>query len=82
MEFKGTKGWKLSDGVIYDEQYNVVADCYTTCEKDYYNALLISKSPEMLEMLNEIYKLQCDGEANDKHVRKRVLQLIKQATEL
>lgn len=46
-------------------------------EETQYNALLISKAPEMLEMLNKLY-------ANDllKDNAEEVLQLIKEATEL
>ncbi len=39
------------------------------------NALLISKSPEMLEMLEKIYK-------EGKFIKSEIEQLIKQATEL
>lgn len=51
-------------------------------EPNEYNALLISKAPEMLEILNEVYEAMVVAEANDKHLRKRVLELIKQATTL
>ena len=56
MEFKGTKGrWKfeMSNGkpsVIDAEDYCLV-DFFGLNEKDTYDALLISKAPQMLEML-------------------------------
>ncbi|WP_312922561.1 hypothetical protein [Empedobacter brevis] len=90
--FKGTKGdWKYyknNDGtdsftVSTQDGRGIFVSSFNnnTYEREA-NALLISKAPEMLKMLQEVYKLQCDGEANDKHVRKRILELIKQATEL
>lgn len=97
MEFKGTKGkWDykyINSDLRPTEWYSIQSDKGDVLRRDsnesdfklkemIANAILISKAPEMLEMLNEIYKLQCAGEANDKHVRKRVLELIKQATEL
>lgn len=93
MDFKGTKGseqdqrnygfnilypnWDCEDVVGFYEQGQEKAFVI-----GYKQALKDSKAPEMLDMLQEVYKLQCDGEANDKHVRKRILELIKQATEL
>lgn len=63
MEFKGTKGkWiiKYSDR---DNSYDVVtkesfiASTLNASNESKINALLISKAPEMLEMLKEIFKL-------------------------
>ena len=62
MEFKGTKGkWYLSnsDTILRSENGSEICDYSgykTAVEEDKANALLISKAPEMLEMLNECYK--------------------------
>lgn len=69
----------------YDEDY-----CYWTMDKESQaNALLISKAPEMLEMLQSIVILQTDnyGNATETHLAlsdkiHEIKQLIKQATEL
>jgi predicted Zn-dependent peptidase len=66
-EFKFTKGkWSANKLSILNENSRVITQCYLmTFEHDkrgrqipdtigYYNALLISKAPEMLEMLQEI----------------------------
>lgn len=92
MEFKGSKGkwfssyingsWLIQDLESYQEGFRTtIAEVYyfndgkDTAEA---NALLISKSPEMLEMLKECYKyLPYEGV-----MRKKVDNLIKQATEL
>jgi hypothetical protein len=54
MEFKGTKGkWEFSEngGVHVTTNSGMICDLITSSQKDKYNALLISKAPEMLEML-------------------------------
>lgn len=61
MEFKGTKGkWnrvKLEKTDFYTERneihYGVDGECVAEFIHDDYDALLISKAPEMLEELNE-----------------------------
>ena len=63
MDFKGTRGkWEyLYDGLDYC--YDIVSDYGLICStmsagtKDRYNALLISKAPEMLEKLSEIVNI-------------------------
>ncbi len=99
MEFKGTKGkwvsnysngsWLIQDLESY--QYG----CNSSIAEVYYfhddkhtaeaNALLISKSPEMLEMLQWFVEnfegVFHEGTETDNKV-KEVKQLIKQATEL
>lgn len=93
MELKGIKGgltverFQLSDDfLILDEngyQIAIVENEYIMdVEKTQANALLISKAPEMLEMLKEVYTMQEEGDGNCKHLRKRVLKLIKEATEI
>lgn len=82
--FKGTKGkWHYtSSQTVYSISYNnprTIADCENRTLKgneEQYNALLISKAPEMLEMLNDIKGYL----GSDK--RAEVEQLIKEATEL
>lgn len=93
--FKGTKGkWKIHKGSHYysvkyeenergeinlfmiSEDYKGSHSLIEECEA---NALLISKAPEMLEMLG--YLIENDYIANLDNVKK-VKQLIKEATEL
>ena len=93
MEFKGTKGkWKLykqydeEDTPMFsiDSKEGILAHCYNlqmccgTQECTNANALLISKAPEMLEMLKEL--------SNDydipHYICERINKLIKEATEL
>jgi len=80
MEFKGTKGkWELADRgrrvecLVKPQTYKFIASsCNNT--RWQYDMLLISKAPEMLEMLKDIK----DYLGSDK--RERVEQLIKEAT--
>ena len=88
MEFKGTKGrWNHfdeSDLSIWGDYMDKVCEVTdkrilgeTTIETKA-NALIISKAPEMLEMLILVYKnVQLDNIS-----RGKLEQLIKQATEL
>ena len=93
MEFKGTKGQWFID---YSEQYmngsNVLCtpistnqdinlcDVYGDDDTAKANTLLISKAPEMLEMLEKC-KIMCDH-LNIHHVSNELNTLIKEATEL
>ena len=95
-EFKGTKGkWKNKELYVSTEDNKTICSCYLmTFEHDKrgrriedvkskYNALLISKAPEMLEMLKEFREIISNGEADDKHeIIERSYDLIKEATEL
>jgi hypothetical protein len=76
MEFKGTKGkWVLSIDPL--ENCNIICgNFYIGESRNKYDALLISKAPELLEMLKDIK----DYLGSDK--REQVEQLIKEATEL
>ena len=83
MEFKGTKGkWRCVIPEGYGKSTLVMNGTDIICdmvkfEGKRYNALLISKAPEMLEMLKKLvntYELL--GISNE------VKQLIKEATEL
>jgi hypothetical protein len=93
-EFKGTKGkWSANKLSILNENSRVITQCYLmTFEHDkrgrqipdtigYYNALLISKAPEMLEMLK---KCEYFIKASNQYTKlgKDVEQLIKEATEI
>ena len=96
MEFKGTKGKWIIDEYNFDiNEFGVkvfsiskedkkeirMADAYGNIA----NALLISKAPEMLEMLKICYefmkKVQSPGTAA-LYLGKEIEQLIKEATEL
>lgn len=84
MEFKGTKGkWEGMEHVgIFlengDPVFETGCGCCTGSTLDKYDALLISKAPEMLEMLKEIFY----GDSDPNELFKRGEQLIKEATEL
>jgi hypothetical protein len=66
MEFKGTKGkWKVTNSIpngIYDLEGHIeiandqwsIACVFNDVDEAKANALLISKAPEMLEMLKEL----------------------------
>ena len=79
MKFKGTKGpWvydKDQEGVCSKNGY-IIADIFPGDQED--NAILISKAPEMLEMLKWCL---LDDNLNE-YTRKRIEQLIKSATEI
>jgi threonine synthase len=92
MEFKGTKGkWYLQE--FTDAYTNIIRVKTETSDAIYlgsssqnpnpeyrYNALLISKAPEMLEMLKELKdRLEY---YNDTVSVNEIEQLIKEATEL
>jgi hypothetical protein len=85
-EFKGTKTkWNKMDAsrfgipfIIYNEKEETIFQCYGEDAKA--NALLISKAPELLEMLNKLAPtLERYGEIEQ---HKEVIELIKEATEL
>ena len=86
MEFKGTRGkWEYSyDG--FEHCYDIVSDNEFICTtmsgntKAKADALLISKAPEMLEMLKKC-KIMCEH-LNIHHVSNELNTLIKEATEL
>lgn len=91
MEFKGTKGkWKIknqnnerlwfniaSDKDIIARTFYGDAEPVVTSEEAHANALLISKAPEMLEMLKRL--IQPDLDISDLIEAEN---LIKEATEL
>ena len=95
MKFKGTKGkWYLQnntdaytniircdDGEAFQSLY-IASTNQSSDAKKRYNALLMSKAPEMLEMLQNVvdwYHTDYDPDPLDIHL---IEQLIKEATEL
>jgi hypothetical protein len=102
MEFKGTKEkWFIDNeeshimtngiycNVISTEKTISLADVYGDDEEAQANALLISKAPEMLEMLNNQLEFLIYCRDNMKVLRPvfnqkivRIKQLIKEATEI
>ena len=99
MEFKGTKGewkrFKLEKGVYSTEtneiHYGIDGECVAEYVSNDYDALLISKAPEMLEMLNElkrrieIVQSEPNGIVRESMIRNMDIdlhELIKQATKL
>lgn len=100
-KFKGTKGeWKFEYDNSSSEWFDIFSDNGSLLNRNYNNkdksfeeikanALLISKSPQMLEMLKSVLELQKEyyGNATDTHFTliskaKEIEQLIKEATEL
>jgi hypothetical protein len=95
MEFKGTKGkWHVS--YEYDEMWEQETaqigvdnenECFITCwsnfiEDEYKaNALLISKAPELLDMLKGIYQMGSGSVLAEQNIE-AIEQLIKEATDL
>ena len=84
MKFKGTKGkWKYTEYMSLYPVINERGD--DLCDSDNfeleakYNALLMSKAPEMLEML-----IKCTNTFNGKFpsLQTKIEQLIKEATEI
>ncbi len=95
MEFKGTKGkWEVMDAsrfavpfIVFNDNDETIFQCYNTKQGNdaQANALLISKAPEMLEMLkNYLADLNNIIPSSDAQ-RSRIYdieQLIKEATEI
>lgn len=85
MEFKGTKGnWKRVLKESYPRtneiQYGEDSECVAEFVHNDYDAILISKAPEMLEML----KIISNGfDDSKKHlIIKKTKELIKEITEI
>ena len=80
MEFKGVKGkwsYKHEYEAVYSESGYVIADVFPGGQEA--NGLLISKAPEMLQMLIDIMDTLENGDTP--HIYK-IDELIKEATEL
>ena len=94
MEFKGTKGkwekvtadWDLNQSVFLEDTEEIICDVKSLSHNAIYDALLISKAPEMLEMLQKIVLMTetCNGTFEDfrEIYNSEIKQLIKEATEL
>ena len=87
MEFKGTKGRWIGkeNGGVYLENgvpvFETGCGCCTSKDLNAYDALLISKAPEMLEMLKEVVDWEYVSVYNES-LYEKIEQLIKEATEL
>jgi hypothetical protein len=85
MEFKGTQGkWESFQEynwheVLVKEPYKSICVINVNIEEHKANALLISKAPEMLDMLKDILESQESGETFHSY---KIQQLIKEATEI
>ena len=89
MEFKGTKGnWKLTENEYgyytsvrnLDDSRKVCTSRVNNQIESNANLLLISKAPEMLEMLKTIFLEKLNGTNITNY--EPIEQLIKEATEL
>jgi hypothetical protein len=84
-EFKGTKGkWDLLSNVSWCEiqtESPIKSICAINKNIEEYeaNALLISKAPEMLEMLQRVSDMVIEDAP---HIRQEIEQLIKEATQI
>ena len=90
MEFKGTKGnWKLTENEYgyytsvrnLDDSRKVCTSRINNQIESNANLLLISKAPEMLEMLDKIIK-EHETDTKSWSTILEIKQLIKEATEL
>ena len=85
MEFKGTKGnWEVSVSNEYTGDYSIkTKNGATTSFENEANALLISKAPEMLNMLkttsNCLWMLNTKG---TNELAEEIDKLIEEATEI
>jgi len=95
MEFKGTKGkWVINSRASRNVRCNdlTIANCSQGQDgeselQEKANALLISKAPEMLEMLNNLggridFSWDAWGSNEGIELSNKIEQLIKEATEL
>lgn len=95
MEFKGTKGkWEINSRASRNVRCNnsTIANCSQGQDgenelEEKANALLISKAPEMLEMLNHLhgridFSWDAWGSREGFEISNKIEQLIKEATEL
>ena len=90
MEFKGTKGkwekvtadWDLNQSVFLEDTEEIICDVKSLSHNAIYDALLISKAPEMLEMLNKVLEENMTDYICCMNIKNEIEQLIKEATEL
>jgi hypothetical protein len=89
-EFKGTKGkWEVNPRASRNVRCNnlTVANCSQGQDgeneiEEKHNALLISKAPEMLEMLNKLVERLEENDLGRLNAVSQAKQLIKEATQL
>lgn len=81
MEFKETKGkWWMINHIVTSEKGQDIAEVFDSLdEENMANCQLISKAPEMLNMLQDILEAQDNGETYHSY---KIEQLIKEATEI
>lgn len=96
MEFKGTKGkwitekfdlkgYEKSILILSKNDNKQIAEVnfeYLRNDDYVYNALLISKAPEMLEMLHKVLEENMTDYSCCMDIKNEIEQLIKEATEL
>lgn len=96
MEFKGTKGkWEADEDHVGSLDDSIHGNLICIIPEHYYpdsrknwkaNALLISKAPELLEMLkvarDKFLDLKYEHDSSLKDIQWEIQQLIKEATEL
>ena len=87
MEFKGTKGkWVLEDTENWINLIDSNGDRITSIDvcdsRSPYDALLISKAPEMLEMLKKVLGVNEHHGFDGHSINKQIEKLIREATEL
>ena len=89
MEFKGTKGkWVKTQGtfetdlIMVSSEFGVICDIRKSLplNEQQPNALLISKAPEMLEMVKKLMAYMPKKNIRDANMYYEALQLIKEAT--
>ena len=67
-------------GIIGEDDCTVASCC---CREEHANALLISKAPEMLEMLKRVSECRILTEMSNNHpIKEEIEQLIKEVTEI
>jgi hypothetical protein len=82
-EFKGTRGkWRVHPSEKFSNEFYIYdVDCVFGEQEA--NALLISKAPEMLAMLQELYEdVECWSDISSYGYGNKIEQLIKEVTEL
>ena len=91
MEFKGTRGnWKLAENEYgyytsvrnLDDSRKVCTSRINNQIESNANLLLISKAPEMLEMVKKLMAYMPKNNIYDANMYYEALQLIKEATEI
>lgn len=84
-EFKGTKGkWLVDEKLVFANDYFQTHICQMSIayndEINKANALLISKAPQMLEMLKRVLEVNKHHNFNGHLINNEIEQLINEAT--